>query len=87
MAAISFDYDPQEIVPVVASFDTDGHIRPLYVRILGNSYKILSHWIGTASFSGVSEYNCKIAVGDYERQILLKYYVREKVWTIPKDTR
>lgn len=86
MTSLSFDYDPQEIVPVIASFDTDGHVRPLYVRILGKPYKIVSQWRGN-KFTGVNEYNCKLAVNGYYRQITLKYYVREKVWTIPADTR
>lgn len=79
----SFDYDPQQIVPVIASFDTDGHIKPLYVRILGDSYKIISQWTPVSNFSGITEYNCKIIVRGFARQILLKYYAREKVWTIP----
>ena len=29
----SYDYAPVEIIPVIASFDSEGHIRPLYVRI------------------------------------------------------
>lgn len=80
----SFEYDPQEIVPVIASFDTDGHIRPLYVRILGNSYKVLSQW-SNQCFAGIIEFNCKVEVRGCSTPLLLKYYSREKVWTIPGD--
>lgn len=37
----SFDYKPVDIIPVIASFDSDGHIAPLYVRIEGESYKMI----------------------------------------------
>lgn len=81
----SFDYDPQTIVPVIASFDTDGHVRPLYVRILGESYKILSQW-STSHLAGITRYNCKVDVRGLARQIVLTYYNRERVWTIPRET-
>ena len=29
----SYDYKSMKVVPVIASFDTEGHIKPLYVRI------------------------------------------------------
>lgn len=83
----SFTYDPQEIVPVIASFDKDGHVRPLYVRILGKPYRILSHWTPRSNFSGITEYNCKVETHGYARQILLKYYSRERIWTIPANTK
>lgn len=83
---LTFEYDPQKIIPVIASFDTEGHVKPLYVRILGDSYKVLSHWCPMSNYTGIVEYNCKIAVRGYERPLLLKYYSREKIWTIPAQT-
>ena len=86
MSYLSFEYDPQQIVPVIASFDTDGHVVPLYVRIGGTSYRIISQWTPDRGiYSGVTEYNCKLAVGDFERPLLLKFYSRENTWTIPAD--
>lgn len=85
MSYFSFDYDPQTVVPVIASFDTNGHVRPLYVRIDGVAYHVISQWTPEKSvYSGTTEYNCKLAVDGKEQPVLLKYYTREKIWTIPE---
>lgn len=86
MSPLSFEYDPQKIVSVIASFDTEGHVKPLYVRIGECPYKIISQWTPERSvYSGAIEYNCKVAINGYERPLLLKYYSREKIWTIPEE--
>lgn len=79
----SFDYKPVEIVPVIATFDTEGHITPLYVRIDGESYKISSSWASYV-FSNVVNYKCKIIDGNYEKPLSLSYHREEGMWTIPK---
>ena len=79
----SFDYRPVHIVPVIASFDTDGHMKPLYVRINGESYKVSSCWTKT-TFENAVEFTCKVIVGDYLKPLSLTYYRREGMWTIPK---
>lgn len=38
----SYDYERVKCVPVIASFDSDGHIMPLYVRINGQPFKVES---------------------------------------------
>lgn len=38
----SFDYKPIHTVPVIVSFDSQGHIAPLWVRINGQPYKVES---------------------------------------------
>lgn len=79
----SFDCKPVDTVPVIASFDSEGHITPLYVRINGESYKIASHWI-RSTFTNVIEFKCKVIDGDYLKPLLLTYYPHMAVWTIPK---
>lgn len=79
----SFDYKPVNIVPVIASFDSEGHIVPLYVRINGESYKIASHWVNS-TFSNSVEYKCKVIDGDSLKPLSLTYYRNEGVWTMPK---
>lgn len=79
----SYEYANVNLVSVIASFDTDGHMKPLYVRIGENSYKIHSSWL-KPSFSGILEYNCKIIDDNILKPLILTYHDRESVWTIPK---
>ena len=79
----SFDYEPVNMVPVIASFDTEGHMTPLWVRINGNAYKIESFWVST-HFIDIIEYKCKVIDGNCLKPLNLTYYGREKVWLIPR---
>lgn len=78
----SFDYKPIAVIPVIASFDTKGHIKPLYVRIGEKSYKIESFWI-RHQFVNTTEFHCQILVDGYKKPLLLTYYQSEGVWGIP----
>lgn len=79
----SFDWKPCTIVPVIASFNTEGKIQPLYVRIKGCSYRIESYW-ERKSFSNLSEFMCHIMVNECMQAIALTYYHDSQTWTIPK---
>lgn len=75
-----------ESVSVIASFDTQGHVKPLYVRIGDVSLKVANSWISSSRFD-VIEYQCQVEDGDYLKQLTLTYYVRETVWRTPKKPR
>lgn len=77
----SHDYQAVTAVPVIASFDSDGHISPLYVRINHESYKIASFWV-RSNFANTIEFNCKIIDGEFLKPLLLTYYKAEDVWAI-----
>lgn len=77
----SFDYKNTELIPVIASFDDSGHIRPLYVRINDKAYHVHSYWVKYA-FSNITQFQCKIEDQDTLRPLLLSYYHREGVWGI-----
>lgn len=79
----SYDYDPTTIVPVIASFTTDGHISPLYVRIHGDSLKVDTFWV-RSRFKNKIEFHCKVIDQDCLKPIILTYYLNEGVWGIPK---
>ena len=75
------------IVSVIASFDTDGNMRPLYVRIGEESYKIVSsHLKSTQSRLGsfMDVYRCRIMDGEVSRHLELTYHSHEHIWTIVK---
>lgn len=80
----SHDYTPITAVPVIASFDSCGHIAPLYVRISGQTYKIHSYWTNSR-FRGQMEFHCKIVDNDMEKTLLLTYYKAEDVWGLPRS--
>lgn len=78
----SHDYLQMQIVPVIASFNDEGQIKPLYVGIDGERYKVQSYWI-RRSFSNQIEFQCKLIVGNTLKIIIITYYLNECVWTIP----
>lgn len=79
----SFDYKPVEIVPVIAGFDNDGKIIPLFVKLDGEKIKIDSYWV-KSRFAGITEFRCKIIREDVMYPLVLTFYSEESVWTIPK---
>jgi len=79
----SFDYAPVEIVPVIASFDSEGHITPLYVRINGESFKIASFWV-SSTFHNTVDFKCKVVDNGYLKPLSLTFHRNEGMWTIPK---
>ena len=79
----SYAFYNVDIVSVIASFDTDWHVKPLYVRINGDSLKVHSSWL-KPSFRGTLEFQCKVIDGDCIKPLILTYHQAEYVWTIPK---
>lgn len=79
----SYDHSRIEIIPVIASFDSEGHVRPLYVRIAGEALKVHSFWV-KPSFSGLIEYSCKVVDGDCLKPLQMTYHQTDCVWTMPK---
>lgn len=80
----SYDYRPVSCVPVIASFDSEGHISPLYVRINGASCRISSYWIRSNSFSNIITYNCQVIADDVLQPVTVEYHVKECTWTVDK---
>ncbi len=81
----TFDYDANSTVSVIVSFDTDGHIAPIYIRIGESSCKVNSFWI-SQKFRNVLDYHCNVIDDGVLKPILLSYHKSEDVWTIPKSS-
>ena len=81
----SHDYLSMQIVPVIASFNSDGQIKPLFVGLNGERYKIDSYWVGQC-FSNQIIFHCKVITGDTLRPLILTYYMHECIWTIPNHS-
>lgn len=80
----AYDVKPTKIVPVIASFDAEGHIKPLYVRIGELSLKVHSSWIKPAS-KNILEFNCELEDDDRLKPLILTYYRNEMVWAIRQN--
>lgn len=78
----SFDHTTTSIVPVIASFDAQGHVCPLYVRIELVPYKIESYYV-VNRYSNVIEFRCKIVDAGCLKPLTLTYYGNEQLWTTP----
>ena len=81
----SYDYMQTNVVPVIASFDSEGHISPLYVRVQGEPFKIHSFWIKSSGRFNLIEYNCKLLKGNRIMHLNLIYHQAENIWTIPDE--
>ena len=82
----SHDLLPMQIVPVIASFNDDGQIKPLYVGINGERYKVASYWV-RRSFSNQIEFHCKLIDQDLLKPVIITYYENECIWTIPDNPK
>jgi hypothetical protein len=80
----SYDYHHVILVSVIASFDTEGHTLPLYVRIGDEALKIDSAWL-KPTFDGFLEYRCKVIDQGCLKPLVLTYHARENVWTVPEN--
>ncbi len=76
-----FDCTSDVIVPVIASFDSNGRIKPIYVRIYGAAYKVdSSHMI--SNYIHTMEFTCKLIDGDSLRPLMLTYHKQEGMWSV-----
>jgi len=79
----SYGGDPIEIIPVIASYDGEGHIKPLYARINDNRYRVESCWVKSNSMNNI-DYHCKLSFASQTYVIVITYHIRECVWTVLK---
>lgn len=81
----SFDETSTSIVPVIASFDATGHVKPLYVRLGRTPFKVCDYFV-SSKYSGITEFRCTIAAGNSLKPLQLSYYSSEGMWTVPYAT-
>lgn len=78
------NYPIQTPVPVICSFNKEGRIRPLYVRINGEAFKVCSAY-EKPSFENAAIFQCEIADNEQLKQLTLEYRYREHLWLMPKS--
>ena len=69
------------IVPVIASFDSKGHITPLYIRINGESYKIESAY-ESVHFLDAITFSCTVVEEGALKPLTVSYHKRQGMWII-----
>lgn len=69
------------VVPVIASYDADGHVRPLYVRIEETAYKVYNPTIVSTN-QWLINFKCEIYDCDVIKTIMLSYNINELTWFI-----
>lgn len=70
-------------VPVIASFDTEGRVKPLYVRFGDECLKVHSAVEKPSTFD-LKEFRCQVVDNGYLKPLALAYRMRDTVWTIVK---
>jgi len=77
------DYETLEHVPVIASFNQNGNMMPIYVGIDGQRFKIVSACL-RSGFNNVMDFNCQINDGNYIKPIRLIYYKDDGIWALKR---
>ncbi len=88
----NFDYTGEKLIPVIASFDGKGNVKPLYVRLEGVPRKVRSFSLH-AKFHNALEFRCMVELPEQLQgqgslvPLQVTYYFEEKVWTVPRGTK
>ena len=82
----SYNSDPIEIVPVIATYDTEGNLKPIYVRLNGDSLKV-DTYLAKASEESDIDFYCTLSHNDCRMRLILTYHVKETVWSITNRLR
>ena len=72
-----------QVVPVISSFDCDGNIFPLYVRIDGQSLKVYNARRVDSTLQ-IIHFNCEVMDYDRVKSIKLSYHIGDLVWSTPR---
>lgn len=80
-----FAYNPNlVVVPVIASFDTQGKIMPIYLRYEGLKLKIDHVKWTDDRMVYVKKFCCEITLQDRVQEVILYYHKKIDVWTMEK---
>ena len=72
-----------QVVPVISSFDCEGNIFPLYVRIDGQSLKVYNARRMDSTLR-IIHFNCEVMNYDRVKRIKLSYHIGDMVWSMPR---
>lgn len=80
-----FTYNPNvKPVPVIASFNCEGKIIPLYFRYEGLKLKVDNvKWISDR-MEYIIKYCCEVTLQDRVQEVILFYFKKRDVWTMER---
>lgn len=70
-------------VPAIATYDSNGNILPIYVRIDGERLKVYNAYV-SESTRKILTFKGEVMVQDIVKPIKLNYYVDDLVWCLVK---
>lgn len=70
------------MVSVISSFDKEGNIKPLYVRIDGEPLKIYNAYLSNSTYS-LLHFKCEVMTNDRVQPLMLMYHVNDHKWSMP----
>ena len=73
-----------KVVPVIATYDGNGNILPLYVRIGEETFKIYNAYVSESTYR-ILTFKGEVMVQDSVRPIKLSYFMNDLIWCIPKN--
>lgn len=73
-----------KVVPVIATYDGNGNILPLYVRIGEETFKIYNAYVSESNFR-ILTFKGEVMVQDAVRPIKLSYFINDLTWCIPNN--
>ena len=80
-----FAYNPNIVpVPVIASFDTQGKIIPLYFRYEGLKLKVDHLKWSSDRMEFIIKYCCEITLQDRIQEVTLYYHKKMDMWTMER---
>ena len=71
-----------KLVSVISSFDCEGNIIPLYVRIGKESLRIYNAYQCGSTFR-ILNFNCQVMDHDRVKPLKLSYHKADLVWSMP----
>ena len=77
----SYGSDPIVSVPVIASYDAEGHVKPLFIRINNEKYKVENYWVRASSGNNM-DYNVTLSRNNITYRLKLTYHLRETIWSV-----
>ena len=77
--------DKLVLVPVIASFSTEGKMIPIYFSVEGIKIKIDRIIWAKENLACGYDYKCGICVSDVMEEIELTYHKDRNMWTLKKE--
>ena len=75
----------ETIIPVIASFNSDGGIKPLYFRYQDKDITVTSvHYCRPYPIKITFKlvFKCSAVLDNYLRDVQITYWIKERVWTL-----